>query len=159
MSIPTLFYDYTEHDFLDFLYLNGYLAERPSETMEDDPDRTAFENEVRSIAIKLNCHRRKTKDSIEEFYKRHFRWVFSVEGTAPHAKINSAALLRSHDDNPDRLEIIYLEIEKGMGKEALQTLWKHASWSAGAGKEVIVLEDLGEIQQAINSTLHDFLFT
>jgi hypothetical protein len=159
MSMPTLFYDYTEHDFIDFLYLNGYLTERPSEDLPDDPDRTPFENEIRSIATRLNCHRRKPKDSIDSFYKANFRWVFSVEGTAPNAHLTSGALLRSHDSHPERFDIIYLDAEAGMGKETLQTLWKHALWAAGSGKEVTIPQDLREIQQAVNSTLHDILFS
>lgn len=157
MSSEKVSYDYPEHDFLDFLYLNGYLTARPTDPLPEAPDRTPFENEVRRIAAKLNCQRRKPKECINPFYKSNFRWVFMVEDTVPDCRIVGASLLRAHDPFASTYDLLYFNTEESLEEDALRALWKHAGRVMGADEDDLSSEGIKERMSGCNATLLGFL--
>lgn len=157
MTASKVSYNYPEYDFLDFLYLNGYLTERPTESLPEAPDRTPFENRIRSIAVKLNCQRRKPKELIDPFYRTNFRWVFAVDDITPGSRILGAALLRSPDGIESVYDLLYFETEEDVEEETLQSLWKHVLFAMGADEDGIESTDIKERMKGCNATLLGFL--
>lgn len=157
MTAEKVSYDYPEYDFIDFLYLNGYLTSRPTEDLPEDPSRTPFENEIRRIAATLNCHRRKPKELIDPFYKTNFRWVFTVEDTTPHCRIVGASLLRAPEPFASNYDLLYFNAEEGLEEETLKALWKHVLWTMGTNENGLSPKDIRAHMSQGNSTLLGFL--
>lgn len=157
MNSSQVSYDYPEYDFIDFLYLNGYLTERPTNPLPDAPDRTPFENEVRRISATLNCQRRKPAECIDPFYKSNFRWVFTVENESPDCRIAGAALLRAHDPFASTYDLLYFNAEEGLEEDTLQALWKHVGLTMDAEEDDLFSADIRESMTESNATFLDYL--